>query len=59
MTSPVCCQICGRGADPGVDGDPPLTWVMDRDEGRISWTCPGCAARHVRSMEAQLDPKWW
>jgi len=60
MPNPFACQVCGTVADPAVDGDPPLTWVMDRrPDGRIAWTCPRCAATHVRSMEAKLDAEWW
>jgi hypothetical protein len=47
-------------SDPAVDGDPPITWVMEkRTDGRTMWTCPRCAAMHVRSMEAKLDAEWW
>jgi len=49
------CQVCGR---PGVDADR-LSWVMDRRDGRVSWTCPDCATENIRSLEAKLDPEWW
>ncbi len=49
------CQICGRtGSGPDL-----LQWVMDRRAGRVSWTCPACAATHLRSLEAKLEPEWW
>jgi transcription elongation factor Elf1 len=55
----VSCQICGRRADAAVDGDPPLTWVLDRQGEHTRWTCPRCAAEHLRAMEAKLEPEWW
>jgi endogenous inhibitor of DNA gyrase (YacG/DUF329 family) len=55
----VACQLCGRQSDPNQDGDPPLSWAMDRDGDRVTWTCPRCAAANVRSMEAKLDPEYW
>ncbi|MGI8666426.1 MAG: hypothetical protein ACR2N4_10395 [Jatrophihabitans sp.] len=36
-----------------------LSWVMDRQDGRTSWTCPNCAAANIRSVEAKLEPQWW
>jgi hypothetical protein len=55
----VTCQVCGRTADAATEGDPPLTWVLDTDGGRHSWTCPGCARDNLRAMEAKLEPEWW
>ncbi len=49
------CQLCGRVGS-GADL---LQWAMDRRAGRISWTCPSCAAANLRSLEAKLDPEWW
>ena len=49
------CQVCGRSGS----GAELLQWVMDRRAGRASWTCPGCAATHIRALEAKLDPEWW
>lgn len=49
------CQVCGR---PGSGGEL-LQWVMDRRADRVSWTCPRCAAVHLRALEAKLDPEWW
>jgi hypothetical protein len=72
VTDPtVSCQSCGRapdppgavpaGADPGAGEPLPnlLSWVMDRRDGRTRWTCPACAARNLRSLEAKLEPEWW
>ncbi|UQX89730.1 hypothetical protein M6D93_06940 [Jatrophihabitans telluris] len=59
IASTVHCQRCGRISDPGRDGDPPLTWAMDREGERVRWTCPACVSLSVRSMEAKLDPEWW
>ncbi len=39
---------------------PALSWVLDRaPSGTDTWTCPDCAARHIRAMEARLDSEWW
>jgi len=59
LTATTACQMCGAIADPERDGNPPLSWVMDRNGGRVSWTCPRCAVDNVRSMEAKLEPEWW
>lgn len=57
------CSICGRVADPAVDGDPPLTWCADvietRDGHRTRWVCGECTRRYVRAIEAKLDQEWW
>ena len=57
------CSMCGRTADPGEDGDPPLAWSADlvevRGGTRTRWICPGCTRAHVRSIEAKLDQVWW
>jgi Zn-finger protein len=55
MDTEVNCQVCGR-SDAAEDR---LAWVMDRRDGRVRWTCPDCAAVHLRSLEAKLDPEWW
>lgn len=60
--SPVTCQLCRRTAD--ADEQPNVTWVLDRtrigpDASTDNWTCPDCAARHIRAMEARLDSEWW
>jgi hypothetical protein len=70
VTDPtVSCQVCGRrpeptGAEPGTGQDAGpvtelLSWVMDRRDGRTSWTCPACAASNIRALEAKLEPEWW
>lgn len=57
--SPPSCQLCGRVAEPGTEGEVILSWMMDRQDGQVRWTCPGCAAANARSMEAKLEPEWW
>ena len=55
--------MCGRVADPAVDGDPPLTWCADVIEThgghRTRWVCGECTRRYVRAIEAKLDQEWW
>jgi hypothetical protein len=67
VTDPtVTCQSCGRvpeptGAGPVAGTAMPdlLSWVMDRRDGRTSWTCPACASANIRALEAKLEPEWW
>jgi hypothetical protein len=51
------CQVCQLRSDLTVADA--MTWVMDRDSTGTRWTCPQCAIRSVRAMEAKLDPQWW
>ena len=57
------CSICGRVADPGDDGDPPLAWCADivesRDGPRTRWVCPTCTRKYVRAIESKLEQQWW
>jgi len=57
------CNLCGRRADPDVDGDPPLGWCADivetADGHRTRWVCAECTRKFVRSIEAKLDQQWW
>ncbi|HEX4726832.1 MAG TPA: hypothetical protein VH298_03485 [Jatrophihabitans sp.] len=63
MTEPtVACQSCGRRPDSdgaGTSSADLLSWVMDRRDGRTSWTCPACAGANIRALEAKLEPEWW
>jgi len=27
--------------------------------GVVTWVCPACVRRHIRSIEARLDEAWW
>ena len=58
-----CCSLCGRIADPVVDGDPPLAWCADlietRDGPHTRWVCVDCTRKHVRSIEAKLEQNYW
>lgn len=59
VTEPsLTCQVCGRIPD-ATEPDPTLTWALDTDGDRRSWTCPGCVRDNVRAMEAKLEPEWW
>ncbi|WP_375490037.1 SGNH/GDSL hydrolase family protein [uncultured Jatrophihabitans sp.] len=55
------CSVCGRQADPQVDGDPPLAWSAEPigDAEGTRWVCAQCTREHVRAIEAKLDPHWW
>jgi len=63
VTQPdVACQSCGHRPDSaggGASSTELLSWVMDRQDGRTSWTCPACAAANIRALEAKLEPEWW
>lgn len=59
------CAVCGRtgtAADIAtgwsVSSPPRATGRVERfpDEERVSALCPPCARRHVRDVEARLDP---
>lgn len=51
------CGLCGAVRPAGAAG---LAWVRERDgRGRERRLCPSCARRHVRDIEARLDPEWW
>lgn len=59
------CAVCGRT---GTAADVATGWSISRpplatgraerapDEERVSALCPDCARRHVRAVEARLDP---
>jgi hypothetical protein len=57
------CSLCGREADPAIDGDPPRTWCADIVAGidgpYTRWLCTACTRHYVRSIEAKLDTQWW
>ena len=55
----VSCSLCGRAPDP-PSADAPLGWMADHDARRgVTWTCPECARRFLRSIEGKLDQAWW
>ena len=53
------CSVCGKVADPAVDGDPPVAWSAEIVDARPSWVCPRCTRDNVRAIEAKLDQNWW
>jgi hypothetical protein len=73
MTPAVTCSLCGRplvdtatGAQPGRAaanaGAAAVAagWLREVGAGgRVSWVCPVCVRRHLRSIEARLDEDWW
>ena len=50
------CNLCGATASKAQS----LTWVLEFDprRGRVL-TCPDCARRYLRSIEAKLDTEYW
>jgi hypothetical protein len=54
---PIVCGSCGAG--PTDAGQARLSWSIGVENGRKSWTCTDCSRRHLRSIEAKLDPVWW
>lgn len=51
----VVCGLCGSAAP-----FPPLTWMYEADRSRGGrWYCQSCARRHLRAVEAKLEPEWW
>jgi hypothetical protein len=65
VPGPVVCGRCGRAR---TDGDSSLGWSVarepratgvtarTREQERVSVLCPECLRRHVRDVEARLDP---
>lgn len=51
------CDVCGLGLPD--DPDQRLAWSLGSERGRTVWTCPDCARRFLRSIEAKLDSEWW
>jgi hypothetical protein len=54
---PVACGRCDLVAeDPDAAR---LTWSAAIERSRTVWVCDECSRRHLRSIEARLDPDWW
>jgi len=51
------CDACGT-ALPASAADQ-LAWSVGREQGRPVHTCPDCARRFLRSIEAKLESEWW
>lgn len=64
-SAPLVCARCGRASAAGDSG---LAWSLAReprptgvtvrtpDQERMTLLCPECVRRHVRDVEARLDP---
>ena len=48
------CQLCGTPVPPAA-----VTWMVENTRRGTTWTCPGCARAHLRSIEAKLDTEYW
>jgi hypothetical protein len=70
----VICVRCGRApsGDGPVGSAPNQTspsvqtaavtagWLREVGaDGAVTWVCPDCVRRHIRSIEARLDDAWW
>ena len=51
---PVVCARCGRQAEAV-----PATWSSASRPDGVTRLCDGCTRRHLRSIEARLDERWW
>jgi hypothetical protein len=58
MDRAVRCLTCGRVPD-DPDGRWRLTWTAQRAHGQRAWCCDRCSRENLRSIEANLDPRWW
>lgn len=56
MTAEVICDVCGAAA-PGVE--PPLTWAVSMERGRVLRSCESCTRENLRAMEGKLDREYW
>jgi len=52
----VTCDWCGATAE---GQEPPLTWSMATERGRMRRYCERCTREHLRSMEGKLDSDTW
>ena len=50
------CDHCGAVVE---SDDPPLTWSMSMERGRVTWHCEQCTRENVRAMEGKLDREYW
>jgi hypothetical protein len=49
------CGTIGEGPDDGM----PAGWSFAVEDKRMTYTCPDCVRRNVRSIEAKLPEEWW
>ena len=52
----VTCDHCGAAA-PGAE--PPLTWSVAVERGRVQRFCDRCTRENLRAMEGKLDREYW
>jgi hypothetical protein len=52
----VTCDLCGAAAD---GPQPPLTWSVAMDRGRVMRYCEPCTRDNLRAMESKLDQEYW
>lgn len=50
------CDHCGAVTEAD---EPPLTWSMSTDRGRVRWYCERCTRQNLRAMEGKLDREYW
>lgn len=52
----VTCDFCGATTP---EAEPPLTWTMAVENGKVRYFCATCSREHLRAMESKLDSEWW
>lgn len=50
------CDHCGAVAE---GDEPPLSWSLSMESGRVRRYCEQCTRQHVRAMEGKLDAEHW
>jgi hypothetical protein len=52
----VTCDLCGRVA---AGEEPPLTWSLSMERGRVQRYCEECTRENLRAMEGKLATEHW
>ena len=52
----VACDLCGSLSE---GDEPPLTWSLSMERGRVLRYCEACTRANVRAMEGKLDREHW
>ncbi len=49
---PITCDACGGARD---EEQPPLTWSLSVERGRVQRYCEPCTRQNLRDLEGKLD----